>query len=84
MFKELTLQNIWESEMPVENGSTFKFKLTLWWPTLVDELRSPRTWVPKTQVTAYFPRTCIFLFSLHSNQVRIKPPFYIGDIVVYL
>jgi hypothetical protein len=40
MFKELTLQNIWESEMPVENGSTFKFKSTLWWPTLVEGLSS--------------------------------------------
>jgi hypothetical protein len=39
MFKELTLQNIWESEMPVENGSTFKFKSTLWWPTLVEGLK---------------------------------------------
>jgi hypothetical protein len=38
MFKELTLQNIWESEMPVENNSTFKFKSTLWWPTLVEGL----------------------------------------------
>ena len=38
MFKELTLQNIWESDMPLENGSTFKFKSTLWWPVLVDGL----------------------------------------------
>jgi hypothetical protein len=39
MFKELTLQNIWESVMPVENGSTFKIKSTLWWPTLVEGLK---------------------------------------------
>jgi hypothetical protein len=38
MFKELTLQNIWESVMPVENDSTFKFKSTQWWPTLVEGL----------------------------------------------
>jgi len=30
MFKELTLQNIWKSEMPVENGRRFKLKSTLW------------------------------------------------------
>jgi len=38
MFKELTLQNIWKSEMPVENGRRFKLKSTLWWPTLVEGL----------------------------------------------
>jgi hypothetical protein len=38
MFKEVTLQNIWESDMPVENGSTFKIKSTLWWPVLVEGL----------------------------------------------
>jgi hypothetical protein len=38
MFKELTLQNIWESDIPVENGSTFKIKSTLWWPVLVEGL----------------------------------------------
>ena len=45
MFKELTLQNIWESEMPVENGSTSKFKSTLWWPTLVEGLKPISTQV---------------------------------------
>ena len=39
MFKELTLQNIWESVIPVENGSTFKTKSTLWWPVLVEGLK---------------------------------------------
>jgi hypothetical protein len=39
MFKEVTLQNIWESDMPVENGSTFKIKSTLWWPVLVEGLK---------------------------------------------
>ena len=46
MFKELTLQNIWESVMPVENDSTLKVKSTLWWPTLVEglsTLNSPLT-----------------------------------------
>ena len=51
MFKELTLQKIWESVMPVENDSTLKFKSTLWWPVLVeglncklDKLVSPFSW----------------------------------------
>ena len=39
MLKELILQNIWESDIPVENGSTFKIKSTLWWPVLVEGLR---------------------------------------------
>ena len=38
MFKELTLQNIWESVILVENGCTFKIKSTLWWPVLVEGL----------------------------------------------
>ena len=38
MFKEVTLQNIWESDMPVETGSTFKIISTLWWPVLVEGL----------------------------------------------
>jgi hypothetical protein len=49
MFKELTLQNIGESEMPVENGSTFKFKSTLWWPTLVEGLKCTNYWSLKPQ-----------------------------------
>jgi hypothetical protein len=40
MFKELTLQNIWESVMPVENDRRFKFKSAVWGPTLVEGLRS--------------------------------------------
>ena len=32
MFKELALQNIWESVIPVKIDSTFKIKSTLWWP----------------------------------------------------
>ena len=39
MFKEFTLQNIWESDMPVENGRRFKFKSAVWGPTLVEGLR---------------------------------------------
>ena len=39
MFKELTLQNIWKSDMPVENGRRFKFKSAVWGPTLVEGLR---------------------------------------------
>jgi hypothetical protein len=40
MFKELTLQNIWKSDMPVENGRRFKFKSAVWGPTLVEGLRA--------------------------------------------
>lgn len=39
MFKELTLQKIWESDIRVENGNTFKIKLTLWWPVLIEGLK---------------------------------------------
>jgi hypothetical protein len=39
MFKEFTLQNIWKSDMPVENGRRFKFKSAVWGPTLVEGLR---------------------------------------------
>ena len=38
MFKEFTLQNIWKSDMPVENGRRFKFKSAVWGPTLVEGL----------------------------------------------
>ena len=38
MFKELTLQNIWESDMPVENVRRLKFKSAVWGPTLVEGL----------------------------------------------
>jgi hypothetical protein len=40
MFKELLLQNIWESDIKVENGSTFKIKSTLRWPVLVEGLKT--------------------------------------------
>ena len=42
MFKELTLQNIWESDMPVENGRRFKFKSAVWGPTPVEGLTKIR------------------------------------------
>ena len=41
MSKGFTLQNIWESKIPVENGSTFKFKSTVWRSTRIEGLRGP-------------------------------------------
>ena len=38
MSKGFTLQNIWESKIPVENGSTFKFKSTVWRSTRIEGL----------------------------------------------
>jgi len=53
MFKELTLQNIWESDMPVENGRRFKFKSAVWGPTLVEGLNIQRIILSKLSQFEY-------------------------------
>ena len=51
MSKGLTLQNIWESKIPVENGSTFKFKSTVWRSTRIEGLIQPQIAVIKNERT---------------------------------
>ena len=69
MLKELILQNIWESDIPVENGSTFKIKSTLWWPVLVEglSLRSKNV----------FSTTAPHLF--HAVKIMFCEPAGIGE-----
>jgi hypothetical protein len=86
MFKELTLQNIWESVVPVEKNRRFKFKSAVWGPTLVEGLMDHREAARTFEIfknrnvdlfsSLSFSISMIFISYLDLEQSDFDKPFF--------
>ena len=93
MFKEFTLQNIWKSDMPVENGRRFKFKSAVWGPKFSPNPNSRRNSSPTSEILKW-PIIVWFFGHLPDKQITqlwVTPVVVFGQrqkrkfiIVVYL